>query len=176
MICRLALLLAVIAVPLAVASTAAANTIEKATFNFSYGPEDTGITCGSGATAFDVYDSATVARNDVSYFDDNGNFIRTIRHETKVGELSNPLTGATVPYTSRGTITFEGDTMIARGNLQATVAGMGVVWQDTGRFLDSGIGTDNETFVLAGPHDDFAYGFLGQTSVAEKLCAALGAT
>jgi hypothetical protein len=66
--------------------------------------------------------------------------------------------------------------MIARGNLQATVAGMGVVWQDTGRFLDTGIGTESETFVLAGSHDDFAYGFLGQTSVAEKLCAALEAT
>lgn len=33
----------------------------------------------------------------------------------------------------------------------------------------------DESLTWRGPHDDLVYGFLGQTDVANQLCAALGA-
>ena len=35
------------------------GTICQGKRTFSYGPDDTGIVCGSGVNAFDIYDSAT---------------------------------------------------------------------------------------------------------------------
>jgi hypothetical protein len=63
------------------------------------------------------------------------------------------------------------------GGLSPGVAhpGSGVVWQDTGRFVDTFDPNGDESLVWTEPHDGLVYGFLGDTSVAQKLCAALGA-
>jgi hypothetical protein len=59
--------------------------------------------------------------------------------------------------------------------MQIVAPGSGVVWQNTGRFVDTFYPNGDETFAWDGPHNDIVYGFLGDTSVAQKLCTALGA-
>jgi len=49
------------------------------------------------------------------------------------------------------------------------------VWQATGRLVDTFYPNGDETLDFYGPHDPFVYFFLGDTSVADKLCAAFGA-
>jgi hypothetical protein len=175
---RLIALVVVIAAPLAFAATATANTIEKAPFTFSYGPEDTGITCGSGTAAFDVYDSATVTRNDKNVFDNDGNFIRTLRHETSVGRLTNPLTGTSLDYTAQMNTEFvlgtaQGDILTSRGEMNVTAAGQGVVLQNAGLLIDM-LGPESETFIERGPKEELDYFLQGDAALVQKLCGALG--
>jgi hypothetical protein len=179
MIRRLVFILAVVAVPLALAATAAANTVGKGTRTFTYAPEDTGIVCGSGATAFDIFDSATVTRTDTNFFDNNGNFIRTLRHETSVGQLSNPLTRATLDYQAETNTTFvfatpQGDILTSRGEMNVTAPGHGVVLQNAGLLIDI-LGPDSETFIARGPHEELDYFLQGNAALVQKLCAVLGA-
>jgi hypothetical protein len=56
---------------------------------------------------------------------------------------------------------------------QGRPIGSGVVWQNDGRFVDTFDPNGDETLSWQGPHDDLVYGFLGDTSVAQKLCTAL---
>lgn len=151
------------------------------TFTFS---EDTGIACGSGASAFDVINTATVHHYGTDFFDQNGNFARDIGYIDTNGTFSNSVTGASLTYKARSvnhdSLAIPGDfnstfTAVTTGEMQIISPGSGVVWQNTGRFVDTFDPNGNETLVWQGPHDDLVYGFLGDTSVAQKLCAALGA-
>ena len=151
------------------------------TFTFS---EDTGIVCGSGANSFDVIDSATVHRYGTSFVDQNGNFVRDIGYIDTHGTFSNSVTGASLDYKARSidhdSLASPGDfdstfTAVTTGEMQIIAPGGGVVWQNTGRFVDIFSPNGDESLTWTGPHDDLVYGFLGQTAVADKLCAALGA-
>lgn len=150
----------------------------------TYG-DGTGIVCGSGANAFEIYNSGTLTYQFVSYYDKDGNFVRDTAFRERVGTFSNPLTGASLSYRSnsvtRDVLSVPGDfsstfTSTSTGQLTITAPGTGLVWQDTGRFVDTFYSDGSETFAMSGPHahDGFLYGFLGETSVADKLCAALG--
>src|SRR2546428_174821 len=78
----------------------------RADITFAYGPDDTGLVCGSGASAFDIFDSATGDQQKTRSYDQNGNLTSRVIHETySSGQFSNPLTGAVVPYTQHDTIT-----------------------------------------------------------------------
>jgi hypothetical protein len=175
---------AVLALALSLAPAALATPPSRNfdfTFTFS---EDTGIVCGSGANSFDVIDSATVHRYGTSYVDQNGNFVRDIGYVDTHGTFSNSVTDASLDYKARSidhdSLAIPGDfnstfTAVTTGEMQITAPGGGVVWQNTGRFVDTFYPNGDETLVWQGPHDDLVYGFLGDTSVAQKLCAALGA-
>jgi hypothetical protein len=150
------------------------------TFTFS---EDTGIVCGSGANSFDVIDSATVHRYGTSFFDENGDFVKDIGYTDTRGTFSNSVSGASLTYKSRSvnhdSLAIPGDfnstfTGITTGEMQIIAPGGGVVWQNTGRFVDTFEPNGDETLAWQGPHDDLVYGFLGDTSVAQQLCTALG--
>jgi hypothetical protein len=152
-------------------------------FTHSY-TEDTGIACGSGASSFDVIDSATVHRYGPLFSDQNGNFVKDILFNDTVGTFSNSVTGASIPYKSRGiehdSVAIPGDfnstfTAATTGEMNVVVPGSGAVWQATGRFVDTFYPTGDETLDFYGQHDPAVYFFLGETSVANKLCAALGA-
>src|SRR4051794_9170501 len=66
----------------------------------SYGPVDTGIVCGSGASAFDILDAGTFERHAARYYDRDGNLTRRVKHDRYTSaQLSNPLTRVAVPYT-----------------------------------------------------------------------------
>lgn len=146
--------------------------------------EDTGIVCGSGANTFDVINTATVQKSGREFFDQNGNFVKDIIDIDTVGTFSNSVTGASLAYKARSvehdSLTIPGDlnstfTAVTTGEMQITAPGRGVVWQNDGRFVDTFDPNGNETLAWQGPHDDLVYGFLGDTSVAQKLCSALGA-
>jgi hypothetical protein len=154
-------------------------TICQADVTFSYGPDDTGIVCGSGSSAFDIFDSATGDQQKTRFYDQNGNLTRRVVHESySSGQFSNPLSGAVVPYTQHDTIT---DVFAVPGDLStATETNVGEnifkpaqgapVFEYAGRFVVAPHGTIE---FRAGQNDFFAVFVDGNTSVLQPLCAAL---
>src|SRR5436190_2571168 len=56
----------------------------------SFGPDDTGIVCGSGPSAFDIFDSGTFKQVAIRYYDQDGNLTRRVIHEDYTfGQFSN---------------------------------------------------------------------------------------
>jgi hypothetical protein len=155
------------------------GTICQADSPISYGPEDTGIVCGSGKSAFDIFDSATGDQHKIRTYDQNGNLTRRVIHETySSGQFSNPLTGAVVPYTQHDTIT---DVLAVPGDFSsATETNVGEnifkpaqgapVFEYAGRFV---LAPDGTIEFRAGQNDFFAVFVDGNTSVLQPLCAAL---
>jgi hypothetical protein len=147
----------------------------------SYGPDDTGIACGSGASAFDVLDTATFKQHAIRYYNEAGNLTRRVIYNTYTSaQFSNPLTGATVPYAQqsieKSILAVPGDldsaTDTYTGQVSFTVAHMGVVLLDAGKEVD---GPDGTIEFKAGPDDFLDFYVDGDTSVVQKLCSALGA-
>ena len=147
----------------------------------SDGPYDTGIVCGSGATAFDIFDTSTDAYSVWKKFDTDGNLVRRVFHDHYTfGQFSNPLNGAVVPYTQTDTRI---DVLAVPGDLDSATetttwssvfhlpgSGAPVFW-NSGRTVQ---------FPILGP-TEFSAGRLdffqlsdGDTSVLDPLCAALG--
>jgi len=148
----------------------------------SYGPDDTGIACGNGAGAFDIFDQATLNQHAIRYYDQNGNLTRRVLHEDYTsGEFSNPLTGAAVPYTQHDTITdvlavpgdFTSATETVTGENTFTVPHMGAVFLNAGRTV---FGADGTLEFSAGPQAFIDYFYNGNTAAVAELCTALGAS
>jgi hypothetical protein len=156
------------------------GTICQGAITVSYGPEDTGIVCGSGGSAFDIFDAGTYDRHAARYYDQNGNLTGRVKHDQYTSaQFSNPLTGATVPYTQSNTTT---DVLAVPGDLGSatetnvgennyTVPHLGAVFLNAGRTVTS---PDGSLDFEAGPQGFLAY-FDGDASVLQPLCAALGA-
>jgi hypothetical protein len=156
------------------------GTICDGTRTESYGPDDTGIACGSGLTDFDIYDSGTDDVHAVRFYNGDGKLTRRIfTDHYAAGEFSNPLTGANVPYTQHNTTTDDfavpGDsstfTRTFRGENNFTVTGMGAVFLNAGRTV---LAPDGAEEFAAGPHSFDAF-FGGNSSILQPLCAALAA-
>ena len=82
------------------------GTICEGTISFSYGPVNSGITCGTGPSTFGILDTATESELARRFYDDNGDLIRGVRHQRWTSaQLSNPLTGATLHYSQSQTWT-----------------------------------------------------------------------
>jgi hypothetical protein len=157
------------------------GTICEGTVSFSYGPVDTGLGCGSGASAFDIFDSANESELARRFYDENGNLVRRVRHDRFTsGQLSNPLTGATLEYTQTqgwtDILAVPGDF----GSATVTLSGEFVVHGMDGAPVLVGAGRtvfapDFTIESQAGPS-----GFLdlltGDPSAVGPLCAALVAT
>jgi hypothetical protein len=147
----------------------------------SYGPVDTGIVCGSGASAFDIFDTGTDDYSVWKKFDTDGNLVRRVFHDHYTfGQFSNPLNGAVVPYTQTDTRI---DVLAVPGDLNSATetttwgsvfhlpgAGAPVFW-NSGRTVQFPIFGPTE--FSAGRLDWFALAD-GDTSVLGPLCAALG--
>jgi hypothetical protein len=163
------------------------GTICQGTTTFSYGPIDTAdegppLVCGSGSGTFDVFDSAAGTSLARRIYDANGNLVRRMRYDQVTdGQNSNPLTGATVPYTSRLTnidvLAVPGDlgstTLTTTGEYIVRPAHAAPVFMDVGRTVIR-FEPDFSLDFRAGPQDFFDYAF-GDASVLEPLCGALGA-
>ena len=74
-----------------------AGTICEGTIAESYGPIDTGVVCGSGASAFDVFDAADTNEVAKRVYDQNADLVLRVRHDRAVGRLSTAA-GAALPY------------------------------------------------------------------------------
>ena len=147
----------------------------------SYGPVDTGIVCGSGASASGIFDQATFSQRAIRYYDQNGNLTRRVIGEDYTSaQFSNPLTGATVPYTQHNTTTdvlaVPGDlgsvTETTTGENNYTVPHQGAVLLNAGKVV---FGADGNLEFRAGPQNFLDYFVNGDSSVINGLCAALGA-
>jgi hypothetical protein len=146
----------------------------------SYGPVDTGIVCGSGASAFDIYDAGVDHNRGTRWYDRNGNLTRRMftDHYT-FGEFSNPLNGATVPYTQHnttvGVLAVPGDlsteTQTSTGENMFTIPHLGAVFPNAGRTVIAPNGAEE---FAAGPHSFDAY-FGGDATAIRTLCSALEA-
>jgi hypothetical protein len=163
------------------------GTICQGTTDFSYGPIDTGaegppLVCGSGSNTFDVFDRAVGNSMARRIYDGNGNLVERYRYDQITdGENSNPLTGATVGYTSTLTnideLAIPGDlgsaTERTTGEFIVRPAHGGPVFMQVGRTVTT-FEPDFSLDFQAGPNDFFDYAF-GDTSVLGPLCTALGA-
>jgi hypothetical protein len=155
------------------------GTICRADVHISYGPDDTTIVCGSGPSAFDIFDSATLDQQKTRYYDQNGNLSHRVVHENySSGQFSNPQTGNVVPYTQHDTIT---DVLVVPGDLSNvtdtnvgenifTPAHSAPVFLNAGRVVTAPDGTIE---FRAGWQNFLDYFVNGDTSVIQRLCAAL---
>jgi hypothetical protein len=158
------------------------GTICDGTVSFSYSGEDTGIACGSGAGSFEILDGATDTVRITARYDANGNLTELDRHERySSAQFSNSVSGAALPYTSNvaTTFTFPGTNalLVIRGEMNFTAPGLGAVALNAGRLIDLFNDQGDNILFEAGPHSLFPDFYLyGDTSVVQRLCAALGAT
>jgi hypothetical protein len=156
------------------------GTICQGTITDNYGPYDTGITCGSGPGAFDIFDSGVDYGLARRMYEENGNLVgRQLHDRVTSAQFSNPLTGATVPYTQSqarsDSFAVPGDfgsaTETITGEIIFRPAGGAPVLIGAGRVV---FAPDGTTDFSAGPT-----GFLdllsGNTAALRPLCTALGA-
>ena len=60
----------------------------------TYGPDDTGITCGTGAGAFDIFDQGTHNQHAIRFYNTDGNLTKRVIYDQYFSQFTNPLTGA----------------------------------------------------------------------------------
>jgi hypothetical protein len=76
------------------------GTICEGTRSISYGPEDSGFTCGAGPSAFVILDTATRLVRVKWTYDEQGLLVQRLIHFRYLSaRVSNSLTGAELPYT-----------------------------------------------------------------------------
>ena len=146
----------------------------------TYGPDDTGFACGSGAGAFDIFDQGTHDKHSIRFYDASGNLTRLIRYDQFFSQFSNPLTGVAVPYHQHNTTTdnfavpgdFNSVTETTTGEVNFTVPHMGAVLLNAGRTV---FGADGTLEFSAGPQGFIDYFNNGNTAALDELCTALGA-
>jgi len=159
------------------------GTICRANDTFSYGPVDTGLTCGSGAGAFDIFDTGVVTEAKTRFYNQNGDLTkRVIDTRYSFGQWSNPLTGAVVSYTQHNVQT---DVLAVPGDFTTsieTITGENIYKAGTGApvFIATGRQVFNfdmsELSFSAGRNDFISAFFQGDTTVFDAVCAALGAS
>src|SRR3954447_12973402 len=119
--------------------------------NVDTADEGSPIACGSGPSAFHVFDSGSDQVTARRVYDGNGNLVRRVlRDDYGVSAFSNPLTGASVPYGQSDTRTevlaLPGDlgsaTLTTTWNIHFHAAGAGApVFVNTGRTVQGPDGT-----------------------------------
>jgi hypothetical protein len=156
------------------------GTICAGTRTISYGPDDTGLVCGSGASAFDIFDRGTFNQYAIRYYDTEGNLTRRRLHDNYTfGEWSNPLTGKIVSYTQNNLIT---DVLAVPGDFTSstqTVTGENIYRVGTGApvFIATGrqVWNFDESVLIssAGRNGFVAAFFEGDSTAFDAVCAAL---
>ena len=146
----------------------------------TYGPDDTGIACGSGAGAFDILDQGTHNQHAIRFYNTDGNLTKRVIYDQYFSQFTNPLTGASIPYTQHNTTTdilavpgdFTSATETTTGQTNFTVPHQGAVLLNAGRVV---FGADGTLEFSAGPQGFLDF-FNGNTAALDELCAALGAS
>jgi hypothetical protein len=147
----------------------------------SYGPDDTGIACGSGAGTFDIFDQGTHNQHAIRFYNAAGDLTKRVIYDQYFSQFTNPLTGAAVPYTQHNTTTdvlavpgdFTSATETTTGQANFTVPHMGAVVLNAGRVV---FGADGTLEFSAGPQGFLDYFYNGNTAAVAELCTALGAS
>ncbi|WP_328522214.1 hypothetical protein [Kribbella sp. NBC_00359] len=155
-----------------------AGTICQGTRTLTITSEDTGITCGSGSSAFTILDSSTLDQRAVRYYDTNGNLTRRIIHDHYRGQWFNPGSGREAPYIQNNNtiddLAIPGDFTSSTQSFTGEVimrAGPGApVLIAVGRQV---FNSDGELLSSAGRNAFVAAFVEGDPTVFNAVCAAL---
>ena len=147
----------------------------------TYGPDDAGITCGTGAGAVGILDQGTHNQHAIRFYNTDGNLTKRVIYDQYFSQFSNPLTGASIPYTQHNTTTdilavpgdFTSATETTTGQTNFTVPHQGAVLLNAGRVV---FGADGTLEFSAGPQGFLDYFYNGNTAALDELCTALGAS
>ena len=160
-------------------NTVGGGTICMGSETETYGPDNTDITCGSGASAFNIFDSGTDEQRVIRFYDSDGNLTRRIIHFKEIGaQWSNPLTGATVSYTQNNVTV---DVLAVPGDFTSstqTTTGEVIIGAGTGGPVLIAVGRqvfsfDGDLLSSAGRNAFIAADFEGDTTAFDAVCAAL---
>lgn len=146
----------------------------------SVGPLDTGLVCGSGADAFDIFDQFVNKETLTFWFDENDNLTKLRDQDVySFGQWSNPLTGDVVPYTQEDVETFvlavPGDFTSATN----TITGENIYRAGPGQRVLVAVGRQvfnwdqSVLFSSHGPNAFVAAFFEGDPHAFDQICAAL---
>jgi hypothetical protein len=138
------------------------------------------LVCGSGADAFNIYDTGDQHQRATRWYNADGNLTRRVVHDRWLSAFwSNPLNGKTVPYTQTGKITT---VLAVPGDLDSateTTVGQNIytdpvthrkVMHSSGRTV---FGADG-TLEFRSGKQPFLDAFIdGDMSVFDGVCAAL---
>ncbi len=137
-----------------------------------------GVICGTGANAYEVFQFQNRSVQGTRDYDSNGNLTLRHFHEVVTGTLSNPLTHTAVSYSARGNtlhdLSIPGDilsgTQVLTGSFRIYRPQGGSVLIEAGRTVSTGDGT----FIReSGPHPLQDYFVFGDTAAVQPLCDAL---
>jgi hypothetical protein len=142
---------------------------------------DTGIVCGSGASAFDISYGDTIDQVASRTYNLDGNLTnRFIEERFTSAGFVNPVTGVSLPVTAHDVISdvlevpgdFSSATETTTGQFAVTLPGTGALLLNVGRVVQRA--ADGFTEFQAGPHE-FLDLINGDATVTQTLCTALGA-
>ena len=144
------------------------------------GLEGTGIICGIGPDAFEIFDDGgRVIAHFERWYDADGNLIRRLSKSTWLGSAwINPDTGARVPYRQTN-VTVEvlavpGDfgsaTTTTTGVVNFTLPGGGAIVRNAGRTV---FGSDGSVEFSSGPQAILDYFLNGDSAALQPICDAL---
>jgi hypothetical protein len=146
------------------------------------GPLDTGIVCGSGAGAFDIFDQFVDNQTTTLWFDENDNLTKFTDHDVySFGQWSNPTTGAVVPYTQHNLETGLFPTPGDFTSGTSTITGENIYRLPTGKFVLQAVGMQvfnidqSVLFSSHGPNAFVDAFFENDPHAFDKICAALAA-
>ena len=137
-----------------------------------------GVICGTGPNAYEVFQFQTRSVQGKRYYDESGNLTRRLFHEVDSGTLSNPINHKAVSFSARGTtrhdLSTPGDinsgTSVLTGEFRVYPVQGGTVLIELGRTVNLADGT----FVReSGPHPFQDYFVFGDTAAVQPLCDAL---
>jgi len=137
-----------------------------------------GVICGTGPSAYEVFQFQNRSVQGKRYYDQNGNLTRRLFHEVDTGTLSNPLTHTAVSFSGRGTtlhdLSTPGDitsgTQVFTGSFRVYLPHGGTVILEAGRTVAAG---DGSFIRESGPHPFQDYFVFGDTAAVQPLCDAL---
>ena len=137
-----------------------------------------GVICGTGPNAYEVFQFQNRTVQGLRYYDQNGNLTRRHFHEVDTGTLSNPVTHTAVSFSARGTtlhdLSIPGDitsgTQILTGEFRVYRPQRGTVFLEVGRTVAAGTG---DFIRESGPHPFQDYFVFGDTAAVQPVCDAL---
>ena len=138
-----------------------------------------GVICGTGPTAYEVFQFQNRSVIGKRYYDQNGNLTRRHFRETLSGTFSNPLTHTAVSFDGKDTrlhdLTIPGDsstgTVMVTGSFRIYPAKGGTVLFEAGRTIEAADGS--ALLRESGPHPFADYFVFGDTAAVQPLCDAL---
>jgi hypothetical protein len=164
-------------------NTVGGGTICRFSHVEAVGPREEDIVCGSGADAFHIFDQFVNHESRTWWYDENGNRTRRTDHDVySFGQWSNPMTGATVPYTQNNVETRVYAVPGDRTSATITVTGENIYRVGTGKFVLQAVGRQvynfdwSELLSSHGPNAFVAAFYEGDPHAFDQICAALGAS